>query len=243
MIYITGDVHGLKGLDRFKSDYFLSKINKKGNYVIITGDSGVTWDKKTLKFCKEFYSKYDCKFLFVDGNNDNFDILDNLPVDNFAGGKVHKLTDNLIHLMRGEIFTLEGQTFLAFGGADSYDAPIRFLYSTRKVGKSWWKRECPSKEEFENALNNLKKHNNEVDYIITHEGTTAYASSFFSKDYETCHMNDVIMQTAKFKQWFAGHHHENKMACGICCVFDKFISLPVLDKTSQKSQKNDELIL
>lgn len=240
MIFITGDIHGLKGLSRFQSSFFVNNVNKKGNYLIITGDCGATWDKKTLKVCKKIYSKFDCTILFVDGNNDNFDILDNLPVENFAGGKVHKITDNLLHLMRGEIYTIEGKTFLAFGGADSYDAPHRYQYTSRKEGKSWWQRECPSKEEFKNALNNLQKHNNMVDYIITHEGTSKYANSFGSEDYDVCHMNDIIKKTANYKCWFAGHHHQNRVADGICCVYDKFITLEIFNKTKEKSQQTIE---
>ena len=67
MIYITGDTHGLRDLSKFQSEEFLKKINKKGNYVIITGDAGITWNQDTMKKCIDFYSKFDCEILFTSG--------------------------------------------------------------------------------------------------------------------------------------------------------------------------------
>lgn len=33
---------------------------------------------------------------------------------------------------------------------------------------SWWKQELPSKEEMEEGRQNLEKHDNKVDFIVTH---------------------------------------------------------------------------
>ena len=51
------------------------------------------------------------------------------------GGYVHKLRHNLIHLMRGEIYIIEGKTFFTFGGGYSIDKPFR------KENVSWWPAE------------------------------------------------------------------------------------------------------
>ena len=237
MVFITGDTHGLKDVARFNSDYFLKHINKKGNFVIITGDCGATWNKTTMQKAQEFYEKFDCTFLFVDGNNENFDILDNLQVEKFAGGNVHKVAKNLFHLMRGEIFSIEGRAFLAFGGADSWDAPTRYPYTTRHVGTSWWARECPSKQEFKNAIENLKKHNNEVDFIITHEGTSKFAAHFGSLQADVCRMNDAIEKIAKFRFWFVGHHHRPCTVGRIECVFNNFVDISRYEKLPLKAKE------
>ena len=59
--------------------------------------------------------------LFVDGNHSNFDRLKKLSVEEWNGGKVHKIRPHIIHLMRGQVFTINGKTFFTFGGAQSHD--------------------------------------------------------------------------------------------------------------------------
>ena len=50
--------------------------------------------------------------LFVDGNHENFTRLYNYPVEEWHGGKVHKIRDSVIHLMRGEIFDIDNKKYL-----------------------------------------------------------------------------------------------------------------------------------
>ena len=64
--------------------------------------------------------------------------------------------------MRGQVFEIDGKTFFTMGGAESTDK----MY--RKEGKSWWAREMPSTEEYEEAVANLEKHSGKVDCILTH---------------------------------------------------------------------------
>lgn len=95
-------------------------------------------------------------------NHENHDALDAYPVEFWNGGKVHKISDSIIHLMRGQVFTIEGKKFFTMGGAESHDK----IY--RKEGISWWPREMPSNDEYEEGLANLDKVNNQVDYILSH---------------------------------------------------------------------------
>ena len=37
------------------------------------------------------------------------------------GGKVHKIRPSVIHLMRGQVFELEGKKIFTFGGASCHD--------------------------------------------------------------------------------------------------------------------------
>ena len=132
MIYITGDTHGLKDISKFETDFFKAKINKKGNFVIVTGDFGVTWNNEIMQKCIEFYSQFNCTFLFVDGNNENFDILNSLQIEDFCKGKVHRVSKNILHLMRGYVFEIEGKKIFAFGGADSWDRCRKFVFDKNK---------------------------------------------------------------------------------------------------------------
>lgn len=247
MIYITGDTHGLKDAQRFESKEFKA-LDKKDNYIIITGDFGVTWNNEAMKKCIEYFSKFKCTFLFIDGNNENFDILNKLPVENFCGGKVHKVSNNILHLMRGEIFDIEGKSFLAFGGADSWDAELFRPFDEdkwypgkgkRKSHVNWWKEERPTREELKNALTNLAKRNNRVDVVLTHETRTENIKKYFSYSItkQVCKMLDLIYKKADFKLWFFGHHHYNEQVSkNEMCIFDEFVKIDDLKNVKSKSQ-------
>lgn len=49
--------------------------------------------------------------VFVCGNHENFDRLYQYPVKEWHGGKVHEIRPHVLHLMRGEIFDIEGLKF------------------------------------------------------------------------------------------------------------------------------------
>ncbi len=104
MIYITGDCHG--NFERFNRSIFpeQDEMTKK-DYVIICGDFGAVWNKDTESMQETMILDWlDCKSfttLFVDGNHENFDRLYSYPVERWHDGKVHKIRDSVIHLMRG----------------------------------------------------------------------------------------------------------------------------------------------
>lgn len=56
--------------------------------------------------------------LFIDGNHENFDKLYSYPVETWYGGKVHKI---VIHLMRGEVYSIEGSSIFVMDGGYSID--------------------------------------------------------------------------------------------------------------------------
>ena len=209
MIYVTGDIHG--NPSRLKKDN-LAKVGieiKADDYVIICGDFGLLWGGKYQKeadWWLEWLNDKPFTTLFVDGNHENFEMLNALPVENWQGGKVHKVRENVLHLMRGEIFTIEGKTFFCFGGATSTDK------EDRKAGVTWWKQENPSIAEFDNALFNLEQHDFSVDYVITH---TAPKRFLFTVPEAVgrvvdCTNSKMLAEMEKYmnyKKWYFGHFH------------------------------------
>jgi len=160
LIYVTGDMHG--ELDRF-NDPQIRRL-KKGDSLIVCGDFGFLWDggpaeEKILK--KLGQKKY--RILFVDGTHENFDLLEQFPAQEWNGGLARNISGNLFHLMRGQVFTLEGKKFFAFGGGESLEKQMRI-----EAGK-WWEREMPTAEEMREGLENLKRNDMRVDFVITHE--------------------------------------------------------------------------
>ena len=115
MIYITGDCH--QNFERFNASIFPEqKEMTKEDYDIICGDFGGVWSKDKESNEETMLMDWlDCKSyttLFVDGNHENFDRLYQYPVEEWHGGKVHKIRPSVIHLMRGQIFDIEGKAFL-----------------------------------------------------------------------------------------------------------------------------------
>ena len=124
MIYVTGDCH--QNFERFNASIFPEQNDMtKDDYVIICGDFGGVWNKdEESKEETMLMDWLDCKSfttLFVDGNHENFDRLYEYPVEEWHGGKVHKIRPSVIHLMRGQVFDIEGASFFTFGGATSHD--------------------------------------------------------------------------------------------------------------------------
>ncbi len=233
MIYITGDCHG--NFERFNSSIFPEQHEMtKDDYVIICGDFGGVWRKEENKTETMVLDWLECRpftTLFADGNHENFDRLYAYPVEKWHGGKVHKIRPSVIHLMRGQVFKLDGKKIFAFGGARSHDidggilepdAPD-FKKKKKELDKgwkpyrinhvSWWEQELPTEKEMEEGRRNLLKYNNEVDFIVTHccaSSTQALLShGMYKPDVLTDYLEE-IRRTVKFKKWFFGHYHDNR---------------------------------
>ncbi len=124
MIYITGDTHS--DFLRFEIDKFPIQTDMtKNDYVIICGDFGGLWtfeeESNREKYWLNWLNERNFTTLFVDGNHENFTRLYNYPIEEWHGGKVHKIRDSVIHLMRGEIYDIDDKKFFTFGGARSHD--------------------------------------------------------------------------------------------------------------------------
>ena len=229
MIYITGDCHS--DFTRFSMDNFpIQTEMTKDDYVIICGDFGGVWtfenESEQEKYGLDWLNKKNFTTLFVDGNHENFTRLYNYPEKKWHGGKVHKIRDSVLHLMRGEIFEIDNKKIFAFGGASSHDIQDGILnlneeekiYNFRKRGAyfrirnfSWWDLELPTNEEMENGIKNLEKVNYKVDYIITHccptSIQTLIGGSGFKRDILTEYLQQ-ISEKCKFKKWYFGHYHD-----------------------------------
>ena len=230
MIYITGDTHS--DFSRFTEENFpIQSEMTKDDYIIICGDFGGVWtfEEESIRE-KELLDWLDNKnftTLFVDGNHENYTRLYNYPIEEWKGGKVHKIRDSVLHLMRGEIFDIDNKKIFAFGGAKSHDIQDGILnldeeekiYEYRKRGAyfrirdfSWWDLELPTNQEMENGIENLEKINYKVDYIISHCCPTsiqALINSTYKRDILTDYLQQ-ISEKCTFKRWYFGHYHDYK---------------------------------
>lgn len=207
MIFVTGDTHGLANFS--KLNYFAGEHPEltKDDYVIIAGDFGGVIDNDNLMARLKYYTDLPFTVLFADGNHENFDLLETFPVETWNGGKVRKIKPNIIHLMRGQVFELQGKTIFTFGGATSTDRHLRV------EGVSWWSQELPTQEEFEEGLKNLARYNFTVDYVITHTCGIKPFEFYQMKKSVTRKACLEVNMLSEFddritcKHWYFGHFH------------------------------------
>lgn len=213
MLYVTGDTHGEEARFQYKKSA-IEKTLREGDKLIICGDwgyisNGSSQENKYL----DFLAKKPYQMLFVDGNHENFDLLNGYPVEELWGGKVHIIRRDkngepkIIHLMRGQIYTIEDKKLFSFGGAYSIDKAWRVPY------RSWWPQEMPTDEEMQEALANLKRHNNCVDYIITHAAPEDTMNIFHPDHVHEKPLNnflEYIRETVEYKHWYFGHLHQDE---------------------------------
>ena len=133
----------------------------------------------------------------------------------------------MIHLMRGEVYLIEGRTVFTFGGGHSAD------FWRRKPGASWWPQEMPEPEEYRRASESLRRVHGRVDYIVTHAApleTGYYLSALHPGNIRpprpeelplTSFLEDVRHVT-DYRRWYFGHLHTDQELWwrGQAAVFD-----------------------
>lgn len=208
-IYVTGDTHGWLGVRKLLTPDFFDMVDwkdfTKDDYIIILGDFGLLWNGSDVeKNILKMLDTMPFTTLFIDGNHENFNMLNSLAVVDWNGGKVHMINDSVIHLMRGQCFNLVGKKFFTMGGGVSQDM------HSRTLGLSWWPEELPSRKEYETALNTIEKHNKEFDVILTHSAPADILREInknFEGDELTTFLQMCVKDEVKYSKWCIGHYH------------------------------------
>lgn len=235
-VFVTGDCHGdITKICAENSYMAYEKDLTKNDYLIICGDFGVVWNDKETDYEKEnldWLNEQPFTTLIILGNHENYNTIEkNYPKENIKLNKLtfkgRKLRDSVIVIERGEIFDLNNKLFFAFGGAYSIDK------MWRKVNESWWAREQANQEEYNHAINNLTKFNNNVDYIITHDVPSDIYKSLFTRhssykdpsEITPIYLHDFY-HLINFKHWYAGHHHiDKKINDKVTILYDNIIEI------------------
>lgn len=253
-VWVTGDIHG--NPQRFSTNIFPEqKEMTKEDLVIILGDFGLVWDyqgeNKTERYWLNWLMEKPFTTVFLDGNHENFDRLSAYPVEEWKSGKVHVIRPSVLHLMRGQIFQIENRSFFTFGGASSHDISAGILepddpdfkrkkkrldkdpYALYRIHRiSWWEQELPSEKEMEEGLQNLKRHQQKVDYILTHSPYTSLleqmddGAGFYHRDRLTDYL-ETIRQTVTYRAWLFGHMHINQTFSEekSSCLYEQIIQI------------------
>lgn len=233
-IFITGDTHGSYDMTKLSRRHFQEgKTLTKNDYVIICGDFGCVWGgelEKSDKWWQNWLDEQPWTTLWIDGNHENHDLLQTYPVEQWHGGRIHKINNSIYHLMRGEVFTINDKTIFTFGGGYSTDRAYR------KEGVSWWKGELPTHEEVNYALQSLEKYNNHVDIILTHDAPRDIKEylgfynlcdmSVYGEEYEDIHSTLYFFKkNIVFQDWYLGHYHIDKDIGNTHILYNEIIEI------------------
>lgn len=222
-IFVTGDTHQSIDISKLNANNFpQQKELTKDDYVIICGDFGMVWNNSDEEmWWRNWLNTRSFTTLFVDGNHENFDLLEEFPISEWNGGKIQFINESVIHLMRGQVYTINGNKFFTMGGATSIDKQFRI------EGKTWWKQEIPNKEEFDEALNNLNKHNWKIDYVITHTASMNIMEEmrYIKENNPLNSFFNMLEQDLEYKHWYFGHFHDDIEFEKHTLLFDKVIEI------------------
>ena len=228
MIYISGDTHG--DFRRFSSRNFpQQKQLTRDDYVIILGDfGGIFSDSAEERYWLKWLSEKNFTILWIDGNHENFDLLNQYPLLPFHGGYAHQIRENIYHLCRGCVFCLDGCHFFVMGGAQSHDSILlspmhpdfqrmrrillRQHIAFRVEGQHRWTKELPNNDELQQAWHNLSCLGSISNlYILSHCAPTDIQRQYFPT-YPINVLTDFLMMLRHrldYRWWFCGHYHEN----------------------------------
>ena len=213
-IFVTGDCHGSQDIKKLDLKHFPEQKHlTRDDIIIVAGDFGAPWDfleSQEDRFTLKWHENKTYTTLFVDGNHENFDALQNYPVIEFHGAICHQIRPHVLHVMRGEVIQIAEHRILCMGGAVSIDKQLR------QTGASWWPEEEPSYQEWHYAVDQLGKWR--PDIIITHDapGSVIKAMQLYENDDPDAVERGMeqLLQIIKdekspVKNWYFGHHHRD----------------------------------
>lgn len=207
MLFVTGDTHG--DIERFTGRE--TKRLSVGDILFVCGDFGFIWDgndaeKKNLKKLKKL--KY--TIAFVEGSHENFGRINSFPEEEWCGGKIHRIAPNIIHLARGQYYTVQGKTIFTMGGGASDDTSLSDT-------DDWWSSDLPNKAELIAGAANLELHESAVDIVITHEPSLKVKELLaVNSDNKIIRLNalnaflEELAENVEYKKWYFGSLHIDK---------------------------------
>ena len=222
MVFVTGDLHGEWARFRARG---MRQLHR-GDTLLVCGDFGFLWDGSRRE--QAMLRKIEClpfTVAFVDGCHENYDMLLALPVEEWNGAPVHRVGKNIVHLMRGEVYTIEEHTYFAFGGGNSGDLEFR------NEPNSWWEQERPTRQEIQHGMDTLQAYDNQIDYIITHEPPALLKDCLGVRDSEHVEVHRFFEDVTKaciYRKWFFGKCHINKyIPVKFYAVFDAVLPVTI----------------
>ena len=230
MVLFTGDTHG-------ETIKVVSAIRRhklgSADVVVILGDVGMNYygNDQGDSWRKRKLNPEGVPILCIHGNHERRPAtIDTYKVIEWHGGKVHveDAFPNLLFAMDGEVYDLEGQKAIAIGGAYSVDKYYRLAR-----GLHWFPDEQPDEATKARVEAKLEELGWEIDIVMSHTCPTRYVpiEAFLpgldqsTVDHSTEEWLDTIAERLKYKRWYCGHWHIDKVVDQFVFMMHYFESL------------------
>ena len=212
MIYLTGDTHGR--FDRIFT-FCEERNTSRDDILIILGDAGINYHLGSrADRLKDSLKSLPITLLCIHGNHEQrpFSIDSYREID-WHGGKVYVEPQYPFLLFAKDGDDLDGKKAVAIGGAYSVDKYYRLAR-----GWAWFPNEQPSADIKVYVEQQLAKHGNQIDIVLSHtcplkyEPTEVFLSGIdqSSVDKNTEEWLDRIEKRIDYKRWYCGHYHTEK---------------------------------
>ena len=127
-------------------------------------------------------------------------------METWHGGQVQTVAPGILHLMRGQVYELDGRRLFVLGGAQSHDI------EGRVPGKTWWPQELPTEDDFAAARRALDACGWTVDDVLTHSLPTSLQRVMYDDPdaYPGNRLTDFLDEVyarLTFQNWYSGHYH------------------------------------
>ena len=213
-IFITGDQHGT--IDNIS--YLNSKKQLSENDLVISlGDFGVPYwsaKKKTKNDLSTFelFDSFHTNYAIIQGNHSKrFENVKWFRQNNFCGGNsfYYPKYPNFHFLQNGQVYNINGMSFLVMGGGYSVDKYIR-------LARGWtWEPEEKLNDEEKLAIRNLISETMNFDFVLTHVAPLELQPKFLflsAVDQSTVETDEEeflseVRSKINYKAWFFGHYH------------------------------------
>ena len=161
-VLLAGDWHGKLGWALTVVDHAAAV---HAEVIVHVGDFGIWQGGAGMKYLRRLdqrLSERGLRLVFVDGNHENFDLLDTYPRRRDGTAEIRP---TITHLPRGYRWSWHDQSWLALGGATSVDRDLR------TPGRDWWAR-----EEITMAQATAAAGGGHADVLICHDAPAGVAA-------------------------------------------------------------------
>lgn len=229
MIYVTGDTHG--SYKRLRT-FFRGRPASRADVLIVLGDTGLNYhgDERDQRH-KDSAARLPLTLLCLRGNHDRRP--ETLPGSKRLtrfGGTVYAedAYPNILYAAEGELYTLEGKSALAVGGAYSVDKAWRLEH-----GYHWFADEQLAQDEMGRIEARVDAVRWRVDTVLTHTCPLRYEPTealFSGIDQRTVDKTmerwlDSLEQRLTYRQWMCGHFHIDKREGPIRFLYTDVVTL------------------
>jgi len=198
-VMFAGDIHGNTNHAKWVFD---TAVQNKCTHIIACGDfgywvhlpRGVKFVNTVAKLAKEA----NIKFLWVDGNHENHDILRDLVNEHGDTEPINTPNEWVQWIPRGCRFVIGDTTFMGYGGAYSVD------WKQRVEGESWWRGELINPFHIDGLSDDP------VDVLVTHEAPLGKQISYKDQIPVSVSQRALVSELVEKVQpsvVVCGHHH------------------------------------